>query len=286
MKFIVLGGSGFVGLYITRHLDAIGTSFSGKNGFVKLDITKEKEVKSLFEKNRPDVVINSAAIADVDLCEKEKKSAELINGSSVEWLASAANEIGAKFVQISTDYIFDGETGNYKEGDKPNPINEYGKSKLIGEINALKYNSIVLRVEMPYGINLSKNKNVFFESVIKNLRNDKPVNAAVDQIISPTYVEDVAPAIKSLVESNSTGIFHLASKEKLSRYEFSILIANAFDLDQSNIKKVKLDDFKLAARRPKKTFLNTEKISKLFKINRVEENFARIKERYLNYINY
>ena len=285
MKAIVLGGSGFVGGYIAEHLNAIKTSFSGKAGFIKLDITKENEVKNLFEKIKPNVVINSAAMADVDRCEKEKEAANMINGAAVEWLASSANGVNAKFVQISTDYVFDGEIGNYKETDEPNPINEYGKSKLLGEQNALKYDSIVIRIEMPYGINLAKNKNVFFESIIRNLKNGKRVNAAIDQIISPTYIEDVAPAIESLLASGSKGIFHLASKENLSRYEFSKLIAEVFDLDTSNIKKVRLDDFKLTAKRPKKTSLNTEKISRLFKINDIRDNLTEIKERYSDYIN-
>ena len=286
MKAIVLGGSGFVGLYITKYLNAIGTSFSGKDGFVKLDITNENEVKNLFEKIKPDVVINSAAMADVDLCERESKLAELINGLSVEWLAYATEQVNAKFVQISTDYVFDGETGNYKEGDETNPINEYGKSKLLGEVNALKHDSVVLRIEMPYGVNLSKNKNVFFESIMRNLKNNKQVNAATDQIISPTYIGNVAPAIKKLVESNSIGIFHLASKENLSRYEFAKLIAKEFNLDTSNIKPVKLDDFKLAARRPKKTFLNVEKISNLFEISSIKENLNKIKSEYADYLSF
>lgn len=281
MKILVIGGSGFVGWYLAKYMNAIKTSFNEKNGFLKLDITKENEVADLFEKIKPDVVINSAAIADVDLCEKEKDLANIVNGTSVEWLASSASRINAKFVQISTDYVFDGKIGGYKEEDMPNPINEYGKSKLLGEQNALKYDSIILRIEMPYGINLAKNKGVFFESVIRNLKDNKSFNAAIDQIISPTYVEDIAPAIENLVTSDSKGIFHLASKENLSRYEFSKLIAEVFNFDTSNINGVKLDDFKLTAKRPKKTFLNTEKISKLYKINSIRKNLIEIKNKYL-----
>ena len=93
----------------------------------------------------------------------------LVNGYAVEWLSSASKSIEAKFIQISTDYVFDGLTGGYKEEDVPNPINEYGKSKLLGEKNALKNNGLVIRIEMPYGLNLAKNKNVFFESIVRNL---------------------------------------------------------------------------------------------------------------------
>lgn len=282
MKTLVLGGSGFVGYYITRYFEGIGTSSSQKEGYIKLDITNETEVKETLQSMKPELVINSAAIADVDLCEKEPQKAMLINGISVEWLAELSSKINARFVQISTDYVFDGEKGGYTENDKPNPINEYGKSKLVGENNALKYDSIVLRIEMPYGVNLSKNKNVFFESVLRNLKQNRPVNAATDQIISPTFVEDVPMAIKALVENNQRGIFHQASKEKLSRYEFVEKIADVFGLSREGIKPTSLDYFKFIAKRPKKTSLNIDKISKIVKIDSLEDNLRKIKDAYFS----
>ena len=277
MKTLVLGGSGFIGYYIARYFNAAAASSHEKEGYVKLDITNKEEVSEVFNKIKPELVINSAAIADVDLCEKEKETAMSVNGYAVEWLSSVSKEIGAKFVQLSTDYVFDGLTGNYIEEDIPNPINEYGKSKLIGEENALKNDAIVLRIEMPYGLNLAKNKNVFFESVVKNLKEGKPVNAAVDQIISPTFVEDIPKAIEILVEKGANGIFHLASKEHFSRFEFVNIIADVFDFDKTAIKPVKLDDFKMLAKRPKNTFLNTDKMSKSYEIKPLKENLEKIK---------
>jgi dTDP-4-dehydrorhamnose reductase len=277
MKTLVLGGSGFVGYYLAKHFNAISASAHQKEGYVKLDITDKKEVSEVLNKIKPELIINSAAIADVDLCEKEKETAMLVNGYAVEWLSSLSKEIGAKFVQISTDYVFDGLTGNYKEEDNPNPINEYGKSKLIGEENALKNDAIVLRIEMPYGINIAKNKNVFFESVINNLKEGKTVNAAVDQIISPTFVEDIPKAVAVLVEKEVNGIFHLASKEHFSRFEFVNIIADVFNFDKTFIKPVKLADFKMLAKRPKNTFLNIDKISKFYEIKPLKENLEKIK---------
>ena len=277
MKILVLGGSGFVGYYLAKHFNAISASAHQKEGYVKLDITDKKEVSEVLNKIKPELIINSAAIADVDLCEKEKETAMLVNGYAVEWLSSLSKEIGAKFVQISTDYVFDGLTGNYKEEDNPNPINEYGKSKLIGEENALKNDAIVLRIEMPYGINIAKNKNVFFESVINNLKEGKTVNAAVDQIISPTFVEDIPKAVAVLVEKEVNGIFHLASKEHFSRFEFVNIIADVFNFDKTFIKPVKLADFKMLAKRPKNTFLNIDKISKFYEIKPLKENLEKIK---------
>ncbi len=277
MKTLVIGGSGFVGYYLTEYFTATPTSSHSKEGFLKLDITKKDDVFEAFHKIKPELVINSAAMADVDLCEKEKEMAMLVNGHAVKWLSSISKCIGAKFVQISTDYVFDGSTGNYREDDKPNPINQYGKSKLVGEENALKNDGIILRIEMPYGINIAKNKNVFFESVVKNLRERKNINAAVDQIISPTFVEDIPKAIEILVEKNTHGIFHLASKEHFSRFEFVNIIADVFNFDKTNIKPVKLEDFKMLAKRPKNTFLNTDKIAKLYEIKPIKENLEKIK---------
>ena len=277
MKTLVLGGSGFVGYYLAKHFNATSASAHQKEGYVKLDITDKEEVSEVLNKIKPELIINSAAIADVDLCEKEKETAMLVNGYAVEWLSSLSKEIGAKFVQISTDYVFDGLTGNYTEEDNPNPINEYGKSKLIGEENALKNDAIVLRIEMPYGINVAKNKNVFFESVINNLKDGKTVNAALDQIISPTFVEDIPKAVEVLVEKGANGIFHLASKEHFSRFEFVNVIADVFNFDKTIIKPVKLADFKMLAKRPKNTFLNIDKISKFYEIKPLKENLEKIK---------
>ena len=277
MKILVLGGSGFVGYYLAKHFNAISASAHQKEGYVKLDITDKKEVSEVLNKIKPELIINSAAIADVDLCEKEKETAMLVNGYAVEWLSSLSKEIGAEFVQISTDYVFDGLTGNYTEEDNPNPINEYGKSKLIGEENALKNDAIVLRIEIPYGINVAKNKNVFFESVINNLKEGKTVNAAVDQIISPTFIEDIPKAVEVLVKKGANGIFHLASKEHFSRFEFVNIIADVFNFDKTIIKPVKLADFKMLAKRPKNTFLNIDKISKFYEIKPLKENLEKIK---------
>ncbi|MEM0061298.1 MAG: SDR family oxidoreductase [Fervidicoccaceae archaeon] len=285
MKILVIGASGFVGYYIRKYFNADGTSSTFKEGYKKLNIANKEEVFNFIRANKYDLIINSAAIANVDECEKNPEIAKLINGTAVEWISSASQEIGAKFVQISTDYVFDGTRGDYKENDKPNPINEYGKSKLLGEENAIKYNknSLVLRIEMPYGINLAKNKEVFFETLLKNLSEGKEVKVAADQIISPTYVEDIPRAIDVLVSKDQKGIFHLASKEKLSRYDYAIKIAEVFRFNKDLIRKVMLDDLKLVAKRPKNTTLNTDKISNYFTIESLEKNLDKIRTNYRNY---
>lgn len=280
MKTLVFGASGFVGFYLKNYFKAIGTSSSDKEGYRKVNFLNKNEISHIIESEKPELIINSAGLTNVDECERNPELAFKLNGETVSAIIDGAKKVNAKLIQISTDYVFDGKTGNYKEKDKTNPINIYGKSKLAGEESTLSYeNSIILRIEMPYGINLAKNKTVFFESMINNLREGKEVNAAVDQIISPTYVGDIGKAIDILIKNNERGIFHLASREHLSRYEFVEKIAEIFGFNKSLIRKTSLDDFKFAAQRPKNTFLNIEKISNLIKINALEENLNEIKSR-------
>lgn len=279
MKTLVFGASGFVGFYLKKYFNAVGTAQSGKNDNRKVNFLNENEIVEIINNEKPDLIINSAGLTNVDECERNPDLAFKLNGESVRIIARESQKVNAKFVQISTDYVFDGTKGNYKETDSPNPINVYGKSKLLGERNVLNYqDSIVLRIEMPYGINLAKNKEVFFESIINNLRVNKVVNAATDQIISPTYVEDIPKAIEVLVEKEAKGIFHLASKEHFSRYEFARMIADVFNFDKALVKEASLDKFKLVAKRPKNTFLNVGKISRFFKINTIENNLMTIKQ--------
>ncbi len=279
MKTLVFGASGFVGFYLKRYFNAVGTAQSDKNGNRKVNFLDENEIVEIINNEKPDLIINSAGLTNVDECERNPDLAFKLNGDSVRIIARESQKVNAKFVQISTDYVFDGTKGNYKETDSPNPINVYGKSKLLGEENALNcLDSIVLRIEMPYGINLAKNKEVFFESIVNNLRASKAINVANDQIISPTYVEDIANAIDILVKNRQRGIFHLASKEHFSRYEFAIKIADVFNFDKSLIKGTSLDSFKLVAKRPKNTYLNIDKISKFFEIKAVEDNLKEIKQ--------
>ena len=279
MKTLVFGASGFVGFYLKRYFNAVGTAQSEKNGNKKVNFLNDDEIVEIINAEKPDLIINSAGLTNVDECEKNPDLAFKLNGDAVGIIARESRKLSAKFIQISTDYVFDWTKGNYGEDDTTNPINVYGKSKFLGERNALNYQaSIVLRIEMPYGINLAKNKEVFFESIINNLRANKIVNAATDQIISPTYVEDIGKAVDALVKSEQSGIFHLASKEHFSRYEFAKIIADAFNLDKSLVREVSLDSFKLVAKRPKNTFLNVGKVSKFLNISSIEDNLRAINQ--------
>ena len=156
MKTLVFGASGFVGFYLKRYFNAVGTAQSDKNGNRKVNFLNENEIVKIINSEKPDLIINSAGLTNVDECERNPDLAFKLNGDSVRTIARESQKINAKFVQMSTDYVFDGAKGNYKETDSTNPINVYGKSKLLGEENALNHlDPIVLRIEMPYDLTCS-----------------------------------------------------------------------------------------------------------------------------------
>lgn len=272
MKLLVFGGSGFVGRYILKELGGIGTSSSGIEGFTKLDISDRLETINLVKEIKPEVVVNCSAIADVDACERDKETAMKINGYSVANVVEAAKSTGSLLVHISTDYVFDGEKGDYSEEDPTNPINAYGLSKLKGEEEALKYGkTAVIRISTPFGINYGAKKKSFAEFIINNLKEGKEINVVTDQYTTSTYLGDLVKAIKELYNKKESGIFHLGIRERLSRYDFALEIADSLNRDKSLIKPSKLDDFKRIAKRPKDTSLNSGKISKIIDITPLKE---------------
>ena len=276
MKTLVLGGSGFVGRYLVRHFDAVGTSGTGRDGFVKLDITRRPEVEGLFERFRPELVINAAAMTNVDECERHREEAFMINAEGVRNISEEAHRVKARLVQISTDYVFDGGKGDYGEDDPTNPVNVYGSSKLRGELYALERDALVLRISSPFGVNLGGGKESFFEYVLRALAAGGRVKALVDQITTPTFVEDVPEAIDALVQKGSTGTFHLAVKEAISRYEFAIRIAELAGFEPDRVDKITSREMNFYAKRPQNTSMSTDKISSSFKTTDLSNDMKKL----------
>lgn len=274
MKTLVVGGSGFVGRYLVNHFGAVGTSGSGRDGFIKLDITSRPEVRRLLERIRPELVINSAAMTGVDECERKSDLAFTVNAQGVRNVCDAASEVGARFVHISTDYVFDGERGNYGEDDPVNPINQYGRSKLLGETYARERPSLILRISSPFGINLGAGKESFFEYVIRSLSGGgrTTVRAFVDQITTPTFVEEIPRAIEALFRADMTGTFHLAVKGGVSRYDFALQIAELAGFDGGWVVKSLSQEMGFFARRPRDTSLRTDKISEIFEAGTLQSD--------------
>lgn len=228
--------------------------------YTMLDISNRSDVKSLVAGYRPDVIINAAAMTNVDNCEKERELAWKINVTGVENLVEVSRRINAKLVHISTDYVFDGKTGNYSEEDRVHPINYYGKTKLAGE-NAVIAGGIeyaILRTVLVYGAGVNV-KNNFALWVVNNLLDEVPIRCADDQISSPTNVFDLATAVKSVIDVDATGLYHISGPDAVSRYDFALKAADIFGLDSGLISRVRSADLGQFAARPLHTSLRYTK---------------------------
>ncbi len=229
--------------------------------YTQLDITSKSDVKSLLSSFRPEVVINAAAMTNVDRCEVDREQAWKVNVHGVENLVDVARAIRAKVIQLSTDYVFDGLRGPYTEEDRPNPINYYGKTKLASE-NVVRMGDTpyaIIRTIVLYGCGKNVKQN-FGLWVIDNLSKGNAIRAATDQVCNPTYVHDLAYGILRVVEQEAEGVFHLSGSERLSRFEFAQRVAQVFGFDSNLIHPVKTEELHQKARRPLNTGFITLKV--------------------------
>lgn len=249
--------------------------------YISADIADREKIKKTIYDFCPDVIVNAAAYTNVDGCETEREAAWRINVKGVEYLAEAARVIDSYLVHISTDYVFDGKNGPYSETAKPNPLGYYGRTKLASE-NALKISGInysVIRTNVLYGT--AKNSRPdFVKWVVSKLRNNEEIKIVSDQINNPAFLDDLVQAIHKLVEFQKTGIYNIGGPEFLSRYEFTLRIADFFELDKSLIIQIKTKELSQAARRPLKSGLITIKAqSELgFKSHTIEESLELMKK--------
>lgn len=238
-------------LLLTSHHPSCYLNHQPLLDYTQLDITSKSDVKSLLSSFRPDVIINAAAMTNVDACETQRELAWKINVHGVENLVGLARAIRAKLIHISTDYVFDGLRGPYVEDDRPNPINYYGKTKLASE-NVVRMSDTsyaIVRTIVLYGCGKNVKQN-FVLWIIDNLKNGNTIRAATDQIGNPTYVHDLAYGILRIIEQDAEGVYHLSGSERLSRYEFARRVAQVFGFDSGLIQPVKTEELQQKARRP------------------------------------
>lgn len=210
---------------------------------------------------RPDWIVHAAAMTDVDGCERDPGRARLVNATAAGGLAQAAARHGARMAFVSTDYVFDGVKGRYRESDQPNPLSQYGHSKLEGErlVLAALPTAVVARTAVVFG----PHKNNFVLWVRRSLRSKAPVKVACDQWVSPTCADDVARQLLALVEAGESGVWHTAGAERLSRVEMAQRIAAHDGLDPAPIQPVAMADLTWVARRPRDSSLDTGKVRRL-----------------------
>lgn len=267
MKVLITGCNGLVGqklvalLARSKPVDLILTSQHEHSiydetelVYRQMDITSKRMVRSVLDELEPEIIVNAAAIVNVDTCEHERALAWQTNASGVENLVYAAKLIGAKVIQISTDYIFDGKNGPYDELERPNPINYYGKCKLAAE-NILRTSGIpyvIARTLFLYGAGYETKSN-FPLKVIETLEAGEQFKAVEDQFSNPTLADDVAYGVLKLIELNRSGVYNIGGPNWVSRYEFALKIAATFGYDKKRIVPVKMASSKLIAPRPQKS---------------------------------
>jgi dTDP-4-dehydrorhamnose reductase len=217
----------------------------------QLDVTNRGDVKSLISSFQPNVILNAAAVTNVDWCESNRAEAWKINVTAVEHLAEAARKVDAQLIHVSTDYVFDGKSGPYDETAKPNPLGYYGKTKLASE-NAIRTAGIhhtIIRTMVLYGSGIGVKAN-FALWVISSLKAGKLISVVDDQLGNPTFVGDLALAMIKAFELDREGIFHVGGGNQVSRYDFAVQVADVFHLDASLIKRIKTSDLMQASPRP------------------------------------
>jgi dTDP-4-dehydrorhamnose reductase len=263
-RILICGSNGLLGQRLALMLssqtdyEVLNTSFERSFvfddrlfDFTQLDITKKSDVKSLISSFHPTAILNAAAASNVDWCEEHREDAWKVNVVGVENLVEAARKVGARLVHISTDYVFDGNHGPYSENDKPNPISYYGKSKLASE-NAVRIGGIpftILRTMVLYGTGIGV-KDSFPAWVVRNLKAGIHIPIVDDQIGNPTHVTDLAFAAVKAFELGHDGIYHVCGRDRLSRYDFALRIAEVFGLDPGLIRRIKTSDLSQSAPRP------------------------------------
>ena len=259
---LITGVSGFIGGHLTKQASLAwrvkgtfhcnDTPLNGADELIQLDITDKNSVMSAIKEISPSVIIHCAAISNAEYCAKNKKQSEAINISGTENIALASSSIGAHLIFVSSDQVFDGNDGYYNEAAPPNPICFYGKTKLEGEKIVKKINNSysIARLAWTYGKSVNQSKN-FFDRMIYDLERKQQINLFFDEFRSPVYVQDLCTALLALAKNRTSGIFHLAGPERISRLDFGYKAAECFGFDKSLIIGTSSDSIDFLDKRPK-----------------------------------
>lgn len=281
-KLLVLGASGLTGYKLiqlaTQRFETYGTYNSKsimtyKNeSLFKLEVKKEESLRKVFKDIKPDIVVNTIALHNVDYCEIHQEEAFTVNAKAVGIIANLCNNLGCRLIQISTDFVFDGQQGNYNELDVPNPLNVYGKSKLEGEVQAKTCASYsIIRPSVVYGwtplemqgLTSSSGKPINFALwALLKMNKGEVLKIVNDQFTSPTLADVLATIILKLATRETNTLYHAAGTICTSRYEFTKKIANMMGYLTTSIKPIESNFLTQTAKRPKNSCLNCEKLQK------------------------
>ena len=267
MNLLITGASGLLGGRIAEHADSRGDSvFSGylahhpPFGYpLKLDVTSPQSVSEAFRRARPDVVFHTAAITGVDRCELERDLATQVNVEGARNVADAAKNAGAFLVFLSSDYVFDGSKGLYREEDERNPVNFLGKTKALAEdiVRSSGARHLVARTSFVFGSRAAKAEPNFALWAIRKLKAHAPLRVVADQFITPTYDRNLVRMLFEAADRRIEGTLHLAGATRLSKYDFAFSIAKSFGLDWELLIPSSMGEVGWVAKRPVDSSLDT-----------------------------
>jgi dTDP-4-dehydrorhamnose reductase len=251
MKVLITGAAGMVGRALVGHCEALGDEVVALDRKA-LDIADERAVREMLARVRPEAAINCAAWTDVDGCELDPQRAFLVNSQGVEMLATASRLVGASFVHISTDYVFDGRKaeGFYTQRDDPHPLSAYGAAKLEGErrAQAASARTSIVRTGWIFGHGGTN----FLATVIERARRGERLKAINDSYGTPTYVPDLAARLREVAGLDLPGIYHVANAGEGTSFEgFVHKALAAAGLSDANVESVSMDSLKRPAPRPR-----------------------------------
>lgn len=269
-KLLITGASGFLGYHLLQlagEWEVYGfyntkpVSFQEAN-LLPCDITNYVELGNYIDDIEPDAVIHTAAISDANYCQQQPELSYAVNVEATKNLAGICSDYNIPFVFTSTDLVFDGQKGNYTEGDEPNPVSVYGEQKAKAEAEVLSIYPLatVVRLPLMFGYPQASAAN-YLQKFIAQLKQGEKTKLFTDEYRSVCGAQSISKGILQIM--NHSGIFHLAGKERLSRYEFGVKAAETFGLNKTLIEPCKQSDVTMAAPRPPDVSLNISKAQAL-----------------------
>jgi dTDP-4-dehydrorhamnose reductase len=274
MRILITGSNGLLGQKLVKILQAdaeveLFATARGENrleqteaySYLAMDITNKAEILAVFEKVRPEVVIHTAAMTNVDQCETDKENCWQQNVYAVDYLIEACKAQNSFLLHLSTDFIFDGAAGPYDEAGVANPVSFYGWSKLAAE-KLLEHSTIkwaIARTILVYGIAQDMSRSNIILWVKKSLEEGKTIKVVNDQWRTPTLAEDLADGCVLIAKKQAEGVFNISGKDFLNPFQMAIKTAEYFKLDKNLIQEVDGSLFSQTAKRPAKTGFNIEK---------------------------